>query len=879
MSTPQPDPLALELREELPSLFDAAWEDLSKVQPRTTAWLRQTVRDEIDAHAEGWLSATSREIARIREQRRRVEALPPLPTVRSSYSPSDASPATTDVSRGLTGTAAVAFITGVWQLWPSGNWFWALVISVVVAFVIGVVIYFVDDLRPLSDPVLPIPLAVSVAGTVGYALLWWKGGVPDDFWQWVLWIVLGILAVAADVGTWLLFYDEDELADLVIVWLYALLAVGAVLGASWLGLGIAAVVSIGAIPLLRYVWWSRQRERPPADPAPVEPPPTEEEVRIDQETRAAAEAAMADWRTAAMESLVKPHILRRIGESLAPPFNQPLAIPIAPGLGQLRAGDFLISTDHFAGITNSVRLMTGGALGVAGPRGAGKSTLMEAYQIGALSAEPLEQIVVLESVPVRYDAREFALHLYARLCEEVSAFTERRSYPRTPPWQTVPWTGWRRVLQVGVGVAGVALDPLVWVQAVNALDKQDMPAWLPPAGYPVLVLLAGVTAAALAIYKRRPQPPPPRPVILPDMVEDLDDLRAFAAQKLRRIRFQQHFTQGWSGKLAIPGGPELSRTDTTQWAEQAMTYPDVIHDFRKFLEIAVRVVGSDPETATPPIAILIDELDKISTPGKASEFINEIKALFSPAVEGCLFVVAVSEDALASFQRRGLPVRDEFDSAFDTIVRINYLSRADSFSILRSRVLGLGTEHCSLIYCLAGGLPRDLIRVTRSIVHRQGLDLAQLSTAVIAEDVGDKAEALRTVIVHHTQPEPYASDLIHRVDHVADTSADALAAAIRTLLTAPPPPSTSPAFNSLRTETLGHLYFSLTLLEVFAGALTEDQLKAGTASGPAAFDNLARARQLFAVNARASWLTITAFRTAWGLPAIAQPTSGQEPAQ
>lgn len=888
------DRLEEELRGLLPGLFDTAWEELSQVQPRMTAWLRDTVRAEVDTHADAWLRATSTHITRVRETRARLESLPDLSTPQQSRVP-PASPFGTDLARGLTGWLAAAFPIAVWQVherlvtW-SGP-IWTVVIFCVIAVVVGFCVYLVNSFSEADLDGLQVMPGVAIAANIGYGLLLWVNLPLTTFWPWVAWIGVGLVLLAADAFIGLWFYDEDEVLELVLITFWALLTLAvtlpglnpdvkvetldiAVVG----GLGSAAATSMILIPLIRFLlWWRKHGRHRVAEPQGP-PPPTDEEFRLDREVRGEEAEALQEWRQAALERAVKPHVQRRIGETLQPPFDQPLNIPIAPGLGQLRAGDFLIATDHFTGIRNSVRLMSGGALGVAGPRGVGKSTLMEAYQIGALADAPRDQIVVLESVPVRYEAREFALHLYARLCEEVAGFAERRGSHRLLNLAPPPWRGWVWLLRGGVTVAVAVLLYVAWVLGVTSLDKQDLPAWLPPAGYPVAVLLAAVVIAGLAAFRLRRRPQPTQaPAIGPDQVQDLQSLRTFAEQRLRRIRFQQHFTEGWSGKLALPGGPELSRTETTQWAEQAMTYPDVIHDFRKFLDRAVWVLSQEESIARPPIAILIDELDKISTPGKASEFINEIKALFSPSVEGCLFVVAVSEDALASFQRRGLPVRDEFDSAFDTIVRVNYLSREDSFGVLRSRVLGLGTEHCSLIYCLAGGLPRDLIRVTRSIVHRQGTGLQELARSVIGEDVRDKAEGLRTVIIQEPQPEPQAGDLIHLIDRISTTSDESLAAEIRAALCAPPAPSDSPAFESLRMETLCHLYFSLTLLDVFDDTLTENRLRSGTASGPQGFDNLARARQLFAVNARASWLAVSAFRTAWGLAPIEQPARKETP--
>lgn len=101
------------------------------------------------------------------------------------------------------------------------------------------------------------------------------------------------------------------------------------------------------------------------------------------------------------------------------------------------------------------------------------------------------------------------------------------------------------------------------------------------------------------------------------------------------------------------------------------------------------------------VVIILDELDKIVAPDAAQDFVNEVKALLTLDVPGFLLLVSVSEDALASFERRGLPVRDAFDSAFDVIFRVEYLKLGDARQVLTGRVLGLPEPFICLCHCLA----------------------------------------------------------------------------------------------------------------------------------------------------------------------------------
>jgi hypothetical protein len=47
----------------------------------------------------------------------------------------------------------------------------------------------------------------------------------------------------------------------------------------------------------------------------------------------------------------------------------------------------------------------------------------------------------------------------------------------------------------------------------------------------------------------------------------------------------------------------------------------------------------------------IDEVDKIEDPAEARAFFNQIKGLFGDA--SCLFLISISDDAMAAFERRG----------------------------------------------------------------------------------------------------------------------------------------------------------------------------------------------------------------------------------
>ncbi|PRX96227.1 transcriptional regulator [Allonocardiopsis opalescens] len=643
--------------------------------------------------------------------------------------------------------------------------------------------------------------------------------------------------------------------------------------------GAALAMAAGVIPAV-IMWWTSQstRRNPESAHAGRGEAWQAERRRLDRQAR----TALAEWRRAVREKAVRPLLLRRLNELLDPPFSVELGELNAPGLRQMRAKEYLVTTSVFAEFRRLLGQIGGGAVGVAGPRGAGKSTLLEAYREGSLLDAGKEHLALFESVPVRYDAREFALHLYAGVCRAVLDFADR--HPERGGGPAGAAVRLSRTLTATL-LGAVALAATAWLSAaLVAAPPSNLGALLGTAGWQLGLLLAALVA--LAVLTRR-RPPAPGAVRARD-VRDLAGLRRLAEEKQEAIRFQQRYTSGWSGKLALPFGTELGRTGSVEYARQVMTYPEVVYDLRETLEAAVRVLGGVPSVAETPVAIVLDELDKILVPEQAQEFVNEIKALFSIDVPGCLFLVSVSEDALAAFERRGLPVRDAFDSAFDAVFPVEYLGLAEARELLRGRVIGLGEPFVCLCHCMAGGLPRELVRVARSVVVSTERSLGGVCRELVGRDLRAKVGAMRTVIARNATVEPFASELMRHLDAHARPDH-------RTLLAAAAAPPEGPArpgddaraeehavLERLRLEALGYLYYCATLLEVFGDGLTEQRLELGrTASGTAgearpdaSFDTLASVRQLFAVNARLAWLTVSAFRAAWGLETVPPPPVG-----
>ncbi|MCO5970150.1 KAP family NTPase [Actinoallomurus soli] len=173
------------------------------------------------------------------------------------------------------------------------------------------------------------------------------------------------------------------------------------------------------------------------------------------------------------------------------------------------------------------------------------------------------------------------------------------------------------------------------------------------------------------------------------------------------------------------------------WTERDLSRADWVEDFRGFVR-GHRVRGG------APILIAVDELDKVADSEKAIEVINGIKDLFH--IEGVHFVVSVSDDALRRFAARGIPVRDAFDTAFDTVIEVGRLRAEESYELLRQRARRFPYPAALFCHAWSGGLPRDLVRTARACITAQAhanapIAVADLVHTIIRRDVTEVIDA------------------------------------------------------------------------------------------------------------------------------------------
>ncbi|GIF00521.1 hypothetical protein Ari01nite_79850 [Paractinoplanes rishiriensis] len=352
---------------------------------------------------------------------------------------------------------------------------------------------------------------------------------------------------------------------------------------------------------------------------------------------------------------------------------------------------------------------------------------------------------------------------------------------------------------------------------------------------------------------------------------------------LARIRTQTTVMSGWTNSIKaaaptwLPFGASVGMSGGTSEADLPLGVPDIVEGIRTLLP------------SRGPALVAIDELDKIESVEKARDFLNEIKGIMD--ADRCYFLVSMSEDAIGSFERRGLPFRDVFDSAFDEVVRAPHLHAAEGFRLLGSRVDDLPLQYGALAFCQSGGLPRDLVRAVGRMLALPSAagppSLAEVAHQVVHRDLSGKAEAVVAAIKSITL-EPEVSSVL-RVLRTLDTcdTADRSRCILAAdwldhveLLT----PLLGVAqddipqrrdLQRLAVELLGYAYYCRTLLEIFV-ADTDSQVDALTTAvndeDGRTLDRLAHIRQTFMINTSVAWEMLSTLRTDTKLRPYSLPT-------
>lgn len=120
-----------------------------------------------------------------------------------------------------------------------------------------------------------------------------------------------------------------------------------------------------------------------------------------------------------LEKGILPEIRLLINEQLTPSYDLKLKPLMGSGLSEVFDPLYEITTESKKKLGRLLKVMPGGSIGLAGPRGAGKSTLMLSFcSDSGKEIKGYPVLSIITSAPVEYEARDFILHIFASICNK-----------------------------------------------------------------------------------------------------------------------------------------------------------------------------------------------------------------------------------------------------------------------------------------------------------------------------------------------------------------------------------------------------------------------------------------------------------------------------
>jgi len=438
------------------------------------------------------------------------------------------------------------------------------------------------------------------------------------------------------------------------------------------------------------------------------------------------------WLADTAESVIYPNVVEAINKVLLGKDYRNLWVePESEGLRKLQDPVFRVSTRSSGRLRELLSQMDGGSIALAGPRGAGKSTLLKDFsQLSGDQMISVRGICVYVPAPAEYVAKEFIADLFQRLCE---AYLQ---YSRSTAATTLTGAGSPGVRRGGKFRRMIALSWLtirallaivlaVWVAAllvgktfserspsfaalarwINHVQTVIRIRWPADRWYLEVVIVLIVLLVVLACW--------PRPRLWRRYMRrpEEHELTKRAREYLLRLQVDKTVTKSASIASPIIRGMAFGLNRGTSVKYIPWTMPELVGQARRFMED----VSAELRSLNRAIFIGIDEIDRIGSLEHAERFIGEIKAIFG--IEGCFFMVAVAEDVGSMFAQRATAGRTIVENAFDEIVTVRPLDLAEARNLLLRRVPGFTDAFVYLVHALSGGLPRELIRMSRRLVE------------------------------------------------------------------------------------------------------------------------------------------------------------------
>jgi hypothetical protein len=340
----------------------------------------------------------------------------------------------------------------------------------------------------------------------------------------------------------------------------------------------------------------------------------------------------------------------------------------------------------------------------------------------------LRGLRLVVDAPLRFDARDFLIYLYTCLCRTV--LTDVRFSAMASKGQLLNALLLPRRIQPRAMLASLAGLGLLLL-LIGLLYQATIGVWPAlPWRSPFFWDVAGAVACLIALIGALGWRA--RQALME--VRQVTDLPAEARERLRRLHFQRTDSVSRGGKIAGPFGIGVDLGGSRSLTENIMSLPELIDDYRDFVERVVAALVEAEQVARAERATLqdttgprdaaaaaadvrliigIDSMDQIDDPAAAGKFLDELSAVFG--TPNCVYLLSIQPATLAAVDQRTVPLKTSSAGLFDDMVWVEPLTFPEATTFMDSRVTGMPSAFAALCYALSGGLPRELLRVARTV--------------------------------------------------------------------------------------------------------------------------------------------------------------------
>jgi len=370
-------------------------------------------------------------------------------------------------------------------------------------------------------------------------------------------------------------------------------------------------------------------------------------------------------------------------------------------------------------LENVIRKLRRASMGVAGERGAGKTSLLQALRnkLRKSSEKSREFLELWISAPTSVTEEVFLLSVLGKLATKAGVtLTGNDYFPNIPPETELQYSRRRRRIITLAFVASIIAAGVSLLAPLSPTGRIALTVSLLLIG-PLCALawqrLRHFVVAERFFKQRRRE----------------DEKFLYASQSLlEQLWFDQRETTTSSFKVA-GAGLDFTGALSRERKRRPFTLPQLVQmwdDFVKYLTTGQHSFGK--------IVVFIDEVDKIKDTEEIGRFMRILKTLYrQPRL---FFIVSISEDAYEQFRARAVArgQRNEFDSSFDRLIWVELMTYEGTKELLRKRIIGEQLPHpfVQLICAISRGNPRDTVRMARDILQwYQGKELRDVACYLV----------------------------------------------------------------------------------------------------------------------------------------------------